>query len=129
MKYWRLTSPGYGSDYKDTYVNGQLTHPFSLPGVRCDICRQTWSGWRYLPYDCPAKLSSHPNIVTPGVISRRDHIVLQRAILEELGLEGEPFEALRPGDQFQPSYLDVPSRPRADFLWPALGPPVVSERD
>lgn len=128
MKYWRLDSPGYSSDYKHTYVNGQLTHPFSLPGVRCDICQKTWSGSRVLPYLCPAKLSSHPSIVTAGVLSRSEHRLLQQVMLEELGLEGAPFETLQPGDDFQPCYLDVPSRPRADFLWPALTPLVVSER-
>jgi hypothetical protein len=45
-----------------------------------------------------------------------------------LGIKGEPFVALRPGNSFQPCFLDVPSQPRADFLWPSLGSFAVSDR-
>ena len=34
----------------------------------------------------------------------------------------------RPGDVYQPCYLDIPSRPRADFIWGCLGSAVISER-
>ena len=57
-----------------------------------------------------------------------EHDALQRKLLSFLPLKGEPFEALHPGDELQPSYLDVPSRPRADFLWASLGSFVVSKR-
>jgi hypothetical protein len=36
--------------------------------------------------------------------------------------------AFQPGDKFQPCYLDIPSRPRADFLWCSIGSVVISER-
>ena len=36
--------------------------------------------------------------------------------------------SFRPGDDFQPCYLDIPSRPRADFIWGCLGSVVISER-
>jgi len=49
-------------------------------------------------------------------------------LISVLPIKGQPFAALRPGDDFQPCFLDVPSRPRADFLWPSLGSLVVSER-
>lgn len=39
-----------------------------------------------------------------------------------------PGLRLMPGDSFQPAVLDVPSRPRADFLWGSLGSFVVSSR-
>jgi len=35
---------------------------------------------------------------------------------------------LLPGDYFQPCYLDVPSKPKADFLWAGIRSMVVSER-
>ena len=35
---------------------------------------------------------------------------------------------LSPGDDFQPCYLDVPSKPKADFLWSCIGSIVVSKR-
>jgi hypothetical protein len=37
MQFWRLRNPDYDSDYKRSYINGQLEHPFGLPGVRCDV--------------------------------------------------------------------------------------------
>jgi hypothetical protein len=48
--------------------------------------------------------------------------------MNALGINGQPFESLRPGDYFQPCFLDVPSRPRADFLWSGSGSLVVSQR-
>jgi hypothetical protein len=45
-----------------------------------------------------------------------------------LQINGDPFVRLKPGDRFQPCFLDVPSRPRSDFLWSSLGSLVVSER-
>ncbi len=38
MKFWRLQQPDYDSDYRAMFINGALTHPYSLPGIRCDIC-------------------------------------------------------------------------------------------
>ena len=38
------------------------------------------------------------------------------------------MSSLRPGDDFQPCFLDIPSRPRADFIWGCLGSVIVSER-
>jgi hypothetical protein len=128
MLFWRLTSPDYGSDYRYSYVNGSLEHPFGLPGVRCDVCGQTWGGSRVLPYEYPELLRSHKKATDRWPISRSEHSALQEKLLNQLGLEGEPFVDLRPGDSFQPCYLDVPSRPRADFLWSSIGVLVVSER-
>lgn len=39
-----------------------------------------------------------------------------------------PFVTFRPGDNFQPAYLDIPSKPAADFLWPNIRSFVVSEK-
>ncbi|MGR9035650.1 MAG: hypothetical protein ACU83O_03555 [Gammaproteobacteria bacterium] len=38
------------------------------------------------------------------------------------------FETFRPGDNFQPAYLDIPTEPTADFLWPNIRSFVISER-
>jgi len=38
------------------------------------------------------------------------------------------FITFRPGDNFQPAYLDVPTRPMMDFLWPNVRSFVISER-
>jgi len=48
--------------------------------------------------------------------------------MSTLGIKGEPFVDLLPGDAFQPCFLDVPSRPRAGFIWPSLRTLVVTER-
>jgi hypothetical protein len=128
MRFWRLTSPDYDSDYRHSYINGSLEHPFGLPGVECDVCGETWGGSRVLAYEYPESLRSYKKARDRWPIPRSEHSALQERLLNELGLEGKPFVDLRPGDSFQPCYLDVPSRPRADFLWSSLGVLVVSER-
>lgn len=128
MKFWRLTYPDYESDYEHTYINGSLEHPFGLPGVNCDVCGETWSGSRHLRFKCPTPVRRLKNIKDGWPISRSEHAELQQKIMRVLRMRGEPFVALRPGDAFQPSFLDVPSRPHADFLWASIGTFVVSER-
>ena len=128
MIFWRIKSPDYESDYRDSYINGFLEHPFGLPGVRCNVCSDTWGGSRILPIVCPDSFRSHKNIVDGWPISRSEHGTLQKEIMSTLQINGEPFIDIRPGDDFQPCFLDVPSRPRADFLWSSLGSLIVSER-
>jgi hypothetical protein len=123
-----MTGPDNQSDYKDSYINGGLEHPFGLPGVDCDICGSTWGGSRILAYECPINLRDQKYIIDRWPISRKEHEVLQKNLMQELSIQGAPFSVLRPGDSFQPSYLDVPSRPTSDFLWSSLGSLVVSER-
>jgi hypothetical protein len=128
MKFWRIQSPEYRSDYKDTYINGSLEHPFGLPGVKCDVCGDTWGGSRILPFECPESFRRHKSITNRWPISRAEHEALQKELMAILSIHGKPFIDLRPGDDFQPCFLDVPSRPRADFLWSSIGSLVVSER-
>lgn len=127
-RFWRISSPDYESDYRDSYINGGLDYPFGLPGVHCDVCGQTWGGCRVLSYECPESLKSHKNFKERWPVSRSEHTALQQQLFAALGARGEPFIDLRPGDTLQPCYLDIPSRPRADFLWPYLGVLVVSGR-
>jgi len=128
MRFWSICSPEYKSDYKHSYINGSLVHPFGLPWVTCDVCGNTWSGGSNLPFDCPLHFQHHPNIKVGWPITRVEHEALQSELLASLQIQGEPFYTLCPGDNFQPCFLDVPSRPRADFLWASLGSLVVSER-
>jgi len=128
MKFWQLTYPEYESDYQHTYINGFLEHPFGLPGVDCDVCGETWGGSRHLRFKCPTPMRRLKNIKDRWPISRSEHAELQKKVMRALRIRGAPFVALQPGDTFQPSYLDVPSRPRADFLWASIGTLVVSER-
>jgi hypothetical protein len=128
MQFWRLECPVYDSDYKDSYINGDLEHPFGLPGVECDVCHETWGGSGILPFECPASLRSHEHLKEPWPISLKQHQALQREVQDELRRAGISVPVLRPGDSFQPCYLDIPSRPRADFIWASLGSVLISER-
>lgn len=129
MRFWRIKkSSDNKSDYLHSYVNGSVEHPFGLPGVNCDICGEVWGGCRVLPVDCPQSFRQHKNITDRWPISRAEHEALQKNLMATLPMHGDPFADLRPGDDFQPCFLDVPSRPRVDFLWSSLGSLVVSER-
>jgi hypothetical protein len=128
MNFWRIKSSDYESDYFDSYINGTVEHPFGLPGVNCDVCGETWGGSRVLPYVCPNSFRSHKNIIDALPITRSEHENLQKEIIDTLQIDGVPFIMLRPGDDFQPCFMDVPSRPTADFLWSSIGSLIVSER-
>jgi hypothetical protein len=126
--FWRLDHPDYDSDYRYSYINGSLGHPFGLPGVCCDVCGATSGGVRILAQECPPQFREHKNLRERWPIPRTDHARLQGELMTALGINGEPFVDLRPGDGFQPCFLDVPSRPRADFLWSGLGSFLVTDR-
>jgi len=128
MQFWRLRKPDYDSDYKRSYINGQLEHPFGLPGVRCDVCRQTWGGQRILPFELPASLRNKKHLKERWPISLEQHQALQTEVHNEFRRVGIAAPTLRPGDDFQPCYLDIPSRPRADLIWGSLASVVISER-
>jgi hypothetical protein len=127
-KFWRLDHLAYESDYAHTFINGSLAHPFSLPGVKCAVCKQTWGGSRILPYQCPESLRRRKEIRNSWPISLAEHKKLQVEVLIALRGEGFVIDSLKPGDGLQPCYLDVSSRPRADFLWSSIGSLVVSHR-
>jgi len=128
QKFWRLTLPHYESDYAYSFINGSLEHPFSLPGVNCAVCRQTWAGSRILPHRCPKSLWRRKEILDSWPIPIAEHKKLQAEVLAELRRDGVEIDSLDPGDDLQPCYLDVPSRPLADFLWGSIGSVVVSHR-
>jgi hypothetical protein len=128
MSFWKLSRPDYRSDYQDSYINGSLQHPFGMPGVVCDVCGATWGGGKPIPYECPKSLQNEKNLNSRWPIPRDQHAALQQRVFSELGMKGEPFVDLRPGSDFQPAYLDVPSRPQTDFLWPFCGAFLASER-
>jgi hypothetical protein len=128
MQFWRLEHPDYDSDYKDSYINGSLEHSFGLPGVHCEVCDQTWGGSRILPFECPSSLRGHEHLNERWPISLDRHQALQREIQNEFSKVVIVIPELRPGDDFQPCYLDIPSIPRADFIWGCLGSVLVSKR-
>lgn len=127
-QFWLLSKPDYNSDYDDSLINGSLEHPFGMPGVNCSVCGATWGGSRILPVTCPEALRKRKELRNRSPISLEATKTLQGLVLRELAESGVELKALFPGDRFQPGYLDVPSRPRADFLWSSLGSVVVSQR-
>lgn len=128
MQFWKLDHPDYDTDYRFSYINGGLEHPFGMPGVKCDVCGETWGGSRILPYECPPELRKRKHLADRWPISLDQHKALQQEVRHALQKVGVDVPVLDPGDEFQPCYLDVPSRPRADFLWGSLGSVVVSQR-
>jgi hypothetical protein len=127
MRFWRLEKPHY-DDYGAIFVNGVLEHPFGLPGVRCHLCGATWSGTRVLPVDLPPSFRSRTEFCEGSPIDAVSHERLRSELLSALRQAGSPVDGLRPGDDFQPCYLDIPSFPEFDFLWSSLASVVVSER-
>lgn len=127
MRFWRLHHPSYPSPTAARLLNGELTHSFRLPGIKCGECGTTWGGSRILPYNLPAQLQHKVELREPWPIDDSAHRRLRDEVLRELRAGGASIEALRPGDAFQPATLDVAAPPDADFLW---GPEsvVVSDR-
>lgn len=131
MRFWRIQHPDYKSDYQHSYINGSIENPHSLkfPAVDCDVCVSTRrEGWKWLPFVCPESLRGVIEPLSSASLPLAEHKALQKELFAALGQEGEPFIDLAPGANFEPCCLDIPSRPRADFLWPGLGTFLVSER-
>lgn len=124
MIFWRLEAPDYDSDYDFEFINGGLEHPFGLPGINCDVCGETWSGSRILPVHCPEKLKDNKSINDGWPVSLNEFDELTQKFSLMINEEYQ----FRPGDSFQPSYLDIASNPTADFLWSSIGSVLVSER-
>ncbi len=124
MQFWRLSAPENETDYHDLYLNGMIDHPYGLPGVNCEVCGETWGGTRILPVECPEKFRGRKEITNGWPIDGPQHRALRAEVEESLG-DGV---VLRPGDDFQPAQLYIPSRPSSDFLWCSLGSVVVSDR-
>jgi hypothetical protein len=127
-KFWRMSKPRYGSDYDATFINGSLKHPYGLPGIKCKQCGETWGGTRVLPVACPMALRSVPELNAAWPITNDQHRTLRERVRAEIIAEQGRCPELAPGDKLQPSFLDVPSTPTADFLWSSLGSVVISER-
>lgn len=120
--FWKLTSPDY-SDYHHTFINGEVEHPYGLPGIQCHSCGHTWiAPSRVLPIDCPLSLRSQLKRRPASVAEYRD---ICDAICAACKCSASD---LKPGNSLLPSDMQIPSRPRADFLWGSLGSWVISLR-
>jgi hypothetical protein len=121
MRFWRIDCPSYpGGDYDHYFLNGEVGHARSLPGIHCDTCGETWAGSRTLPFRLPGKVAGRKDLRDTRPISATKHRALRAAVEAALAEEGHRI-ALRPGDSFQPARVRLPTFPDADFLWPMLG--------
>ncbi len=128
MRFYNLKSPEYNSDYQTSYINGTLEHPYGFPGVSCENCNSTSGGCRILPISVPKELLNDKRYKNRWPVSGKEHAALQMEFAAHMHTECVPFVTYKPGDSFQPSFLDVPSKPKKDFLWSNLGSLVVSKR-
>jgi hypothetical protein len=125
MAFWKLDGTGYVSDYKYSFVNGQVEAPYTLPSVRCKVCRHYMGGGIMLPYRCPANLRrgfSDPPDATIEEFNR-----LAKRVKVAVGKKGFSASLVQPGAVLEPIFLDIASKPTADFLWPGLSA-LVSDR-
>lgn len=128
MRFFRMRSPEYASDSLDLYINGSLEHIYRLPGVSCVACRATYGGSRILTDSAPPQIHNDKRFMSRWPVSDEEHAALQKEVAGYLKKECVSFVTFRPGDNFQPAYLDIPSKPAVDFLWPNIRSFVVSEK-
>jgi hypothetical protein len=123
-----MQSPEYSSVSQDFNINGNLEYIYRLPGLSCAVCGATYGGSRILSVSAPLQIQNDKRFMSRWPISDEEHAALQKELGGFLEKEIAPFVTFRPGDSFQPAYLDIPSKPTADFLWPNIRSFVVSER-
>jgi hypothetical protein len=124
-----MRPPVYSSNTQDFNTNGNLEHLFRLPGVSCEVCNASTGGSRILPIEFPTQLHDDSRFKSRWPIPDREHAAMQREVAGYLdNLDFADFITFRPGDNFQPAYLDIPTKPMMDFLWPNVRSFVVSER-
>jgi len=127
MKFWQIEAPHYGSDYKSLFINGLIEHPYNLPFVDCDSCGQRFLADHSLPYECPPAFRKKFSNSEALTIEEFENITepVRRAV-QKIGLRKE---VVQPRCFLLPSFLDIPSKPEADFLWPSSSfSPLVTER-
>lgn len=125
MEFWELEGTNYVSDYKRSFINGQIEHPYSLPSVRCKVCRQSIGERFMLPYQCPTNLRKR--LSDPNEVSIEEFDLLANRVKAALQKQGLSGSIVQPGCLLQPAFLDIASKPTADFLWPGFSP-LVSQR-
>ena len=123
-----MQSPEYSSISQDLQINGNLEYVYRLPGLTCSACGATYSGSRILSIAAPPQIRNDKRFMSRWPISDEEHATLQKELASYLEKELVPFVTFRPGDNFQPAYFDILSKPTVDFLWPNIRSFVVSEK-
>jgi hypothetical protein len=125
MEFWKLEKTDYVNDYKTSFVNGQIEHPYSLPVVQCKVCREYMSEDFVLPYKCPVGLRK--KLTDPDDVNMAEFKVIAKQAMTAVKAQGLSGSIVQPGCSLQPAFLDIGSKPTADFLWPSFSP-LVSPR-
>lgn len=127
IRLWNI-SPKRREWYRHEFINGHVRHD-SLPGVKCEVCGNTWGSLQTLPIECPDAVAEWIRRICPNrhPISTHEYAELKRLFLSDSSVSEMATEIL-PGDSFQPGYWSVPSQPRFDIFWPSVKPPIISER-
>jgi hypothetical protein len=118
MEFWKLESPRRDNDYQDSFINGQIDHTYSLPRVECKTCGYLMGDGTVLPYKCPVGLRER--FADPAEVSIDEFNVLAKKVKVAIQKKGLSPSLVQPGCCLQPSFLDIPSKPTADFLWPPV---------
>lgn len=128
LRFFRMRSPEYSSNSQDLQINGNLEYIYRLPALTCSACGETYGGSRILSVSAPPQIQNDRRFMSRWPVSDKEHAALQKELAGYLKMGFISFVTFRPGDNFQPAYLDIPAKPTADFLWPNIRSFVVSER-
>ncbi len=126
MKYYQITWPHNQGDRQHSDVNGNLTHAYGLPGIKCGICGNTWGGSRVHKEKFPNDLRGNKLFKNSWPVSMDNHLELRKIVSVSTGI---PLHEILPGDRFQPSILKrKKSINLPDIIWPAPSTMVVNNK-
>ncbi|MCC6231089.1 MAG: hypothetical protein IT580_00490 [Verrucomicrobiales bacterium] len=127
--FWRWLPPLYSSEYRSVVINGRIEHPFSLPTVRCEVCDQRSYTPGTLPLACPPCLRRNKFLRDyDDDLSMAAFQRLVSKLVSTLPARDRRGVPWRPGLKLQPAFVDLPSCPESDVLWPSPGSLLVSAR-
>lgn len=82
-----------------------------------------------MPLTAPPQIHNDSRFKSRWPVSDKEHAAMQREVADYFGNQDfVSFVTFRPGDNFQPAYLDIPTKPMMDFLWPNVRSFVISAR-
>ncbi len=111
-KFWWVKEPIYNSLRESVFVNGEIVHKWSIPGIDCPQCG-TWGGGRVVPIECPRILRTNKSLMSRWPIKLNDH----NQLTESVRVAAKCDFRFQPGDFLQPCTVSLSSFPESDFLW------------
>lgn len=125
MKFWEIKTPTYEDDYMAVRINGEIEHPYGLPGIKCSSCGEIWGGMRTVPYLCPPELLERKDFNERYPVDIEKFHELTKELSRYIGIQADYFY---PGDILMPGFLNIPNLTQMDFLHCSIGTLIVSER-